>query len=420
MPDKPRKPLAKLDPKVPKDVREFVRCRSDSLEIAPRTLDILGMSFDISFEDGANGSVVVRLDGPGPLDIKISVSIQDGHLAADTSKLPFGKEAVDKWIKDFNADLESPPAKRLTGISASGGKFKSTKGKVVTKPETTGTAITPPPMAVPPLPDHVVDPIPPPVRVGIEETVTTTAESVPDLTDLGTDATPEFDPDADESGFIDRPKISEEASRFTGFKAKVVGGVVSLGVIAFFLFGNLGGDPPDATTAGSVETTQSTAPPTTAQTQSSEETPVTEDPVGVSVVGTDPVGDNGGAGSGGDLVSLRYVDDGVPTVFLGMADSPLESTESWYSYYLEVTFKRESGAVQVVIWEKHAGLTRSGTLDETGDSDGLGATLTDELAEFQADSKPDDPVVTICVKAFSLVTSDGVFTQDEMEVAVGG
>lgn len=419
MPDQPRKPLAKLDPKVPKDVREFVRCRSDSLEIAPQTIDIPGgMSFDIGFEGGANGSVVIRLDGPGPLDIELSVSIEDGHLVVDTSKLPFGREAVDGWIKNFNADLDAPPAKRLTGISVGDGKLSATKGKVVEDTEVTSVPVVPPPMRRPPPPDHVTDPIPPPVKVdrGI---ITTTEESIPDLSDLGSDTASHVESEEDEVGF-DRPPPTDEARALRGRLPMVVAGVVTLSV-GLFLFGNLGGDTPSVPPASSssAEATDRPEPETTTQVQSSDETPATESLAGNSLTRTDPTGDNGGEGSGGDIVSLKYVGDDVPTALLGMANSPLDSTESWYSYYLEVTFKRASGAVQVVIWEKHAGLTRSGTLDGNGDSDGLGVTLTDEFAEFQADANPDDPVVAICVKAFSLVTEGGTFTQDEMEVEVG-
>jgi hypothetical protein len=418
MPDQPRKPLAALSSKVPEDVREFVRCRRDSVDIAPRTIDIPGgMSLDVSFEDGGNGSVVVRLDGPGGfLDIDIRVSVKDGHLVADTSKIPFGKEFVDKWIKDFNADLDAPPAKQLSGISVNNGKFTATKGKVVADTEATSVSVIPPPMRQPPPPRHVTDPIPPPVKVD-SEIITTTSESIPDLTDLGSDVTS----DVDESGFIDRPPPTDEAKALRGRLPVVVGGVVTLTVIGLFLFGNLGGDTPSVSplSSPSVEATDSAGPETTTQVQSSDETSTTESPAAKSVSETDPVGDNGGEGSGADIVAMEFVNDGVPTVLLSMGSSPLGSTSSWYSYYLEVTFKRASGATDVVIWEKHAGLTRSGALDSSGDTDGLGVTLTDRFAEFETNADSSDPVVKICIKAFSLVDEGGVFTQDEMEVDVG-
>jgi hypothetical protein len=415
MPDQPRKPLATLSSKVPKDVREFVRCRSDSIEIAPQTIDVPnGPSFKVSFEDGGNGSIVILLDGPGDFfDVSIRVSIQGGHLVADTSGIPFGREFVDKWIRDFNADLDAPPAKQLSGISVSNGKFNATKGKVVADAETTSTFVVPPPMRMPPLPDHVVDPIPPPVKVESEEIVTTT-ESTPDLTDLGSDAISEWDTKGVESGFIERPPISVEASRFKGYKGKVVFGAVGLGVIAIFLFSNLGGDPltvpPTSPTVATVD------PSSVNQGPSSDETTATEESASHSVRETDPAGDNGGEGSGADIVSLEYDGDVGAFVTLEMSDSPLDSSLSWYSYYLEVTFKRASGATQVVIWENHAGSTRSGELDSEGTASGDGVTLTDTEATFQPRADPNDPVVGVCVKAFSLVTSDGVFTQDEMEV----
>ena len=115
MPDQPQKPRTQLSSKVPKEAREFVRCRSDSLVISPQTIDIPGgMSFDVSFGDGGGGKIVIKLDGPGGFfDVDVLVSIEDGHLVVDTAKIPLVKKAVDKWIGDFNADLDASPAKQL-------------------------------------------------------------------------------------------------------------------------------------------------------------------------------------------------------------------------------------------------------------------------------------------------------------------
>ncbi len=107
MPDQ-QKPRATLHSAVPKEVQEFVRCRRDSVEIAPELPDFPG--FGLSFEDGADGSISILFDGPGDfVDSSMSVSIAEGHLVADTSDVRFGREFVDKWIEDFNADLDAPP-----------------------------------------------------------------------------------------------------------------------------------------------------------------------------------------------------------------------------------------------------------------------------------------------------------------------
>lgn len=79
------------------------------------------------------------------------------------------------------------------------------------------TPDTPPPA---PLPDHVLDPIPPPVEVG-----------------TGTE-----DEQEDESGFIERPPISRQARVLRGMAPKAAIGAVGLGLIAFFLFTNFGDD----------------------------------------------------------------------------------------------------------------------------------------------------------------------------------
>ncbi len=166
MPDEPRKPLAKLHSSVPENVREFVRCRSDSLDIAPQALDIPGLpGVTLSFDDGDNGSVTIRLDAPGDfLDADIPVSIEDGHLVADTSSLSMGRGHVDQWIKDFNADLDAPPAKQLSGVSIRNGKLHATKSPVISETETPRTAIQEPPMVPAAPPAHVVDPIPKPIE----------------------------------------------------------------------------------------------------------------------------------------------------------------------------------------------------------------------------------------------------------------
>ncbi len=283
-------------------------------------------------------------------------------------------------------------------------------------------ADTPPPA---PPPRHVSDPIPPPVKVENEEVITTT-DSVPDLDDLGTDAVSDADLEEDESGFIEPPPISDEVHALRWRMPKVLTGVVVTLVIALFLFNNLSGDSPAAVPADPpVEAADDPEPESATQGQSSDEPaaaeePVADDePVSNSVQVTDPAGDNGGEGSGADILGLEYVDDGVPMVLLTLKDSPLQSSLDWYSYYLEVTFKRSSGATDVVIWENHAGSSRSGALDSSGNADGEGVNLTDVVAELRTQADPDDPVVGVSVKALSLVEQDSVFTQDEMEVDFG-
>ena len=140
-----------------------MRCRRNSVDIAPELPEF--PAFTLSFEDGENGSITIRLDGPGDfMDASISVSIQNGHLVADTSKVRFGRELVDKWIKDFNADLDAPPAKQLSSVSIRDGKLHVTKSPVIADTET--PLVQPPPMTPQEPSHHAGHPLPEPVAVG--------------------------------------------------------------------------------------------------------------------------------------------------------------------------------------------------------------------------------------------------------------
>ena len=77
-----------------------------------------------------------------------------------------------------------------------------------------------------------------------------------------------------------------------------------------------------------------------------------------------------------------------------------------------------SGATQVLIFEKHGELSRSGELDSSGDAKGVGVELSDESASFKANADVDDPVVEICVVVYSLVNEGDQVTEDTMTVEV--
>ena len=273
----------------------------------------------------------------------------------------------------------------------------------------------------PPLPDHVLDPIPPPVKVETEEVITTT-DSIPDLTDLGTDAesgtVTESEQEA-EIGFIEDPPMSDAARRLRIYRR--AGGVAALAVIAVFLFGSRGDDTPVVPpSAQAVEAVGDPEPSSANEDQPSAEPALDQEPVSSSVQVTDPAGDNGRDGTGADILGLEYVqDEEAFKVLLTMGFSPLESSVLWYSYYLEVTLRTVLGNVHVLIWENHAGGSRSGELDSSGNASGAGVTLTDEAAEFRKTLDPDDRVVEISVVAFSLVNQEDSVTEDRMQVDVG-
>jgi hypothetical protein len=206
------------------------------------------------------------------------------------------------------------------------------------------------------------------------------------------------------------------------------GGLLLILVIAglLILANQSGGTDPVSLPDEQDESTPDADPEPAGQSDSTEdpiapEAAAEEEPASNSGHATDPAGDNGEDGIGADVLGLEYLqEDEFFTVLLTMGFSPLESSILWYSYYLEVTFIRFSGAVQIMMWENHAGVSRFGNLNSEGSADGRGVTLTDEAAEFRLpENGTDDPVKEILVKVKSLVTQESPFTQDEMRFVVG-
>ena len=480
MPDD-QKPSALFSSVVPKEVKDFVDCKIFEVNIAPQEFVLGGFKVKLTFESGDKGSVIIRLDAPGDFfDSTIDVSIQNGELVADTSKLGMFKDEVQKWVRDFNTYLNAN-GNQLSGVSIQNGKLHVNKIKVAagtkvgTASEVTpgDTALTPPP---PPLPDHVVDPIPRPVVVETGEVISE-IDAVPDLSDLGTDAdsgsvddqgqidfgeaetgevvSPPVPPPpfhnqypvppavevetpngpVDESGtaseaeqdseigFIEDPPISEAGKNLGTYRTAFA--AVILAAIAVFLFAVTrdntavvpASDQPieavtDSETTSGTEDQAGTDSETTSGTGSGEVQPIS------SAHFADPAGDNGGNGTGGDILGLEYIQADTFTVLLTMGDPPLKSSVDWFSYYIEVKLKRMSGATQVLIFEKHGELSRSGELDSSGDAKGVGVELSDESASFKANADVDDPVVEICVVVYSLVNEGDQVTEDTMTVEV--
>ena len=187
MPGDLPKPSALFPSFVPKDVKDFVDCTSSEVSISPQELVIGGFKVKLTFEAGGKGSITIRLDAPGEfLDSSIDVSIQNGQLVADTSKLRVYKDEATKWIKDFNGYLDTK-GNQLSGVSIQNGKLHVTKSPVISGTETRLTPFVEPPMTPQEPSHHTGHPLPEPVGVESKEVVTTT-DSIPDLADLGTEA----------------------------------------------------------------------------------------------------------------------------------------------------------------------------------------------------------------------------------------
>ena len=264
---------------------------------------------------------------------------------------------------------------------------------------------------VPPPPFHNEYPVPPAVEVETPD------ESA---VEPGTESNAEQD---SEIGFIEDSPISEAGAKLRSYRR--AGGAVILGAIAVFLFtvtrDNTVVVPVSDQPVGAVTDSEPTSGTEDQAVTDSETTSGTGSGGGQPISSAhvaDPAGDNGGNGTGADILGLEYVQDDTFTVLLTMVDPPLQSSILWFSYYLEVTFTRLSGATHVLIWENHAGSSRSGELDSSGDASGSGVELSDESASFQVNADPDDPVVEIGVVAFSLVSDGDTITEDTMTVAV--
>ena len=203
------------------------------------------------------------------------------------------------------------------------------------------TTLTPPP---PPLPDHVVDPIPKPVVVEAEEVITETGtDRMPDLSDLGTDADSGSVGDQGQIEFgepetggvgppvpppplhnqypvppaveVETPDESEaEPIPASGFGAFIDGirlgpawvrvvsattGVLALGAVGFFLFANQSEDTPVALPSDQV--TQAVTDP--------EPTSGTEDQ---AVTDSEPTSGTG-SGEGQPISSAHFADPAVTT-----------------------------------------------------------------------------------------------------------
>ncbi len=299
----PGTPRTNLPGELPDDLREFLRGRAGSVDIAPGTIDwIPGMpDLDLAFTAGGEGGVTINLSGlGGVIDIKIPLSAKDGQLIADTSGIPVPGDGAADSIADLNADLEDAGS-RFSSVELKDGKLRLATEPIPPVPEATEDkgitdAMPEPPMPRPEPPLHVTYPIPDPVAVEpprpepplhvthpIPEPVGPLPDSViPELSS-------EFDPfalDNREGGNVDE-SIDQEASandrgvddepsgarriplpgrRWRGYRGAIVTGAVGLGVVGMFLFG--GGDEvpeqtPDAAPPAAATEATPPAPATT-------------------------------------------------------------------------------------------------------------------------------------------------------------
>jgi hypothetical protein len=135
---KPKKPKPpRLPDDAPQDVKDFVDCKGDSLELRPGELKWLPVpdfakaagAPTATFEAGtAAGSIKVTLSWT-IISLKVTVSVRDGKLDVDTTEIPeftgLGPK-IKKWADDLNAWL-AHNKKKLGAATLRDGKVTLSK-----------------------------------------------------------------------------------------------------------------------------------------------------------------------------------------------------------------------------------------------------------------------------------------------------
>jgi hypothetical protein len=134
-----------LPKNTPKDMVDFVDCKSDSVKlkggaqawIGKIDLGITTVEPDVTFEKGEKDGTINAVVGKGGFGITLPVSVDaNGALNVDTSSLPAGKiqDSINDWVKKFNDHLKAK-GKKLGGMTL--------KDKDVSISKTSLTAMAP-------------------------------------------------------------------------------------------------------------------------------------------------------------------------------------------------------------------------------------------------------------------------------------
>ena len=446
MPDQP--PRTNLPQGIPDSLKDFVRCRTNEVELEAGDLTWLpkpdtggipvpDVTPGLTFENGPTpGSVTISV-GWGLFSVSITGTIQDGKLNVDAPPIPGLGSQITNWVNDLNADLEAN-GMELGDLSIRNGKLHFGKQAIAAAPET-ATAVAPEPATQVAIPSPT--PTPPPAP----------ASTVPGPT-----------PGTKTAAFLDDWKK----------KAAVGGGALALGVAAFFLFVDDGQPPgqlPPATTAAPALVTESTPlgssstdsdPAPTDDTSGSSEPltgedapPATDPPDDDSVgslqlpenfyggldrfaedagaVGTqvmvhaDSVGDvdlcTASEGFGADITGVVALQNGnVVSAFVGMAESPIDSLSD-FSWALQFQPEFASGEYRTFFRQVHDGEHSEGEQlpDGTVDPDAaveIGITENGLLFRFEVDES--DPLAVGTAFGFNLRQDGDAIGCDQAVAAV--
>lgn len=129
--DKPKRPHLPKD--APKDVKEFVGCKADSLEIKGGPLDWIDLpligSPNVSFEeDRSKPGTVKATAGKAGISVSVTITVKDGQVDVDASGIP-GAERAKDWAKGLNDWLRSKK-KKIGGVAVKNGALSITKSSI--------------------------------------------------------------------------------------------------------------------------------------------------------------------------------------------------------------------------------------------------------------------------------------------------
>jgi len=414
-------PRTRLPQGTPRALIDFVRCRSNEVNIDAGDLDWLpkpqgpmipaNVTPGVTFKPGSEPGTIDISVGFGMISLTITASVENGKLEVDPPPFPGLEGQINDWVDGLNADLEAN-GMQFEGVSIRDGKLHLTK-QAIPVPVTESVAATTTPMVA----------------------VTTPAVSPPTV--LGPGAPPKT------RAFHDK-----------WVKAGVGAGALALGAAAFFLFVDgddttvaaptpavqqaeaAGNTPPpgdsevetppgsSGNVADSAGDTSDEIEPETVEPETVEPEP---DPFGALLDGLDEFGEEQGfvgipvfiqpdrAGdynycgasqaTGADITGLlAYQDGDMVTLAARMAQSPLTSADQ-FSYAVSFQVSFASGDYRNFLWQTHAGERTIGEQMPDGTMNpgsGVEATINETGVVFAFASDPSDPVAFGMAQGFSL------------------
>jgi len=469
--DRPR-PRTFLPDGIPVEYEDFVRCRTNSLDIDSGEVDWLPNMppITLSFDEGPNGSIIAKVLGAGGwLDLSIPLHIVDGALVADTSDIPALADGVNEWVTDLNQDLKAN-GMELSGASIVSGQLHVTKQTVAAASTATSAAMPEPPILIPPPPAHVVDPIPdpeptppppaiPPPPAHVVDPIPGREPPSPD------ESVPHPDQDFSDSHWPGRLDVINRWGKWSRLGAATAG-VLVLSVAAWFVFVDDVDPPESSSTAVQTEDASSSgsasdeSPPTQSEESgggdpetggaTGTDAPDSEDEsvsdtggfqetpsVALSEVGMDhglekpfvmhrpdTAGDFNGCGPssavGADVLGVVAGQEGDRVTAVVWMAAPPTTSDQQFSNAVVLDVVQRSGLGRSMVHEVHNGQRRIGEQDASGNmlpGSDVEITIDDTAVVFGFNADPSDPPVLMSVQGFNLPTDADAVGCDTAMVA---